>query len=90
MHAQLVIQVMDDSGTQVEKDMMFLFMDSTSIQRTSQALEPHRSTVHRVLRKLLPFSSYKLFLLQVILHAYCNAQETFALEMFDRCELQYE
>lgn len=81
---------MYDAVTQVEEDRMCLFMDSTSVRCTSQAQELPRFTVHRVLRKPLRFYSYKLLLLHVMLHAYCNAQEPFALENFDHCELQYE
>lgn len=82
-------QVVDDVATQVEEDRSQT-IGSTSVRRIAASVDQPRSTVHKILQKVLRYYPYKLSLLQQLLPADLDSRQTFALRFLARVELQDE
>ncbi|GFV21334.1 transposable element tc3 transposase [Trichonephila clavipes] len=79
-------QVVDNVATQVEEDRSKT-IGKTSVRRIAASVVQPRSTVHKILRKVLRYYPYKLSLMQPLLPDNLDSRQTFALRFLERVEI---
>ena len=68
----------DDVAMQVEEDRIYSFMGTTDVQHTAEIIE-HHFLIHTIVGKMLSYYPNKLSLIEKLLPADINSQQTFAL-----------